>query len=365
MFFGSGNLVFPIALGQAHYGFITSASLGILITGVLVPFLGVYGMVLFEGKSDKFFGCLGKKGYLLLCFLCLGLMGPFGVMARCLTVAHGSLTLVIGAYPLALTSFVLCVLIYLFTYKEARILPILGNILTPILIVSLVALGYFGLQAPVKEQASAEFFNLTAFKDGYLLGYQIMDLIAAFFFSKFVLDQVKKAMQTQSQKKSHSFVYQASFVGASLLGTVYVVMVVLGSRYSNLLQGVNPRDMLATLSFAALGPMAAPVVCTSVVLACLTTAIVLAKLFATFVQKDLLPEKISPQQSLILTLLVGFLVSTLDFELIARFLGPILATVYPSMIVLTLMNISHKLYKTPISHWPVTVSLGVKMLFFA
>ena len=42
MFFGSGNLVFPLAVGLDSGGYTGMASLGILLTGVLVPFLGVF-----------------------------------------------------------------------------------------------------------------------------------------------------------------------------------------------------------------------------------------------------------------------------------------------------------------------------------
>jgi LIVCS family branched-chain amino acid:cation transporter len=51
MFFGSGNLVFPLLVGQMSSGHYLSATLGILLTGVLVPFLGILAMILFNGDS--------------------------------------------------------------------------------------------------------------------------------------------------------------------------------------------------------------------------------------------------------------------------------------------------------------------------
>src|SRR5579872_2320269 len=90
MFFGSGNLVFPLVVGQTSEGHFGFAAIGILITGVLVPFLGILAMLLFNGSSKDFFGRLGNPAVFWFPLIALSLMGPFGVLARCITVAHGS-----------------------------------------------------------------------------------------------------------------------------------------------------------------------------------------------------------------------------------------------------------------------------------
>lgn len=117
MFFGSGNLVFPITVGQESEGHYLLAAFGILFTGVVVPFLGVLGMMLYKGDIYSFFSCFGKKGTFLFSFLALALMGPFGVLARCLTVAHGALLLLLPNASLPLTSLLLCFVIYFFDCK--------------------------------------------------------------------------------------------------------------------------------------------------------------------------------------------------------------------------------------------------------
>ena len=78
MFFGSGNLVFPIAVGTECGGHCILAALGILLTGVVVPFLGVFGMLLYKGDLNSFFSYLGKPGIFLFSLLALSITGPFG-----------------------------------------------------------------------------------------------------------------------------------------------------------------------------------------------------------------------------------------------------------------------------------------------
>ena len=72
MFFGSGNLVFPLLVGQLSQGHYLAAFAGIFLTGVLVPFLGILVMFLFKGDSNALFGKLGKPaifGFLFSRFL--------------------------------------------------------------------------------------------------------------------------------------------------------------------------------------------------------------------------------------------------------------------------------------------------------
>lgn len=99
----------------------------------------------------------------------------------------------------------------------------------------------------------------------------------------------------------------------------------------------------------------------TVVLACLTTAIVLTSLFSDFLLTEVLQNKVGSNQALFVTLAISFMISTLEFSGIAKFLGPILETVYPALIVLTLVNIAHKLWGVKASHWPVTLTFAAKV----
>lgn len=337
MFFGSGNLVFPILVGQESGGHTFLASLGIFLTGVLVPFLGVFGMMLYEGDIQSFFSFFGRKGTFWFSLCSLALMGPFGVLARCLTVAHGAWQHLFPQAALIPTSLTLCFLIFFLALNKNRIIKVLGTYLTPFLLLSIAAIAFFGLQMePLADTVPA--FSFAAFKNGFFQGYQTMDLLAAFFFSTFVIRHLRSGAQEGSMK----LFAQAALVGGGLLGFAYVALVCLGWIYSPMLAACPPQEMLGRIATASLGPMAAPCICAAVVLACLTTAIVLASLFADFLRKDILRERIGNEWALAITLAISFLVSTLEFSGIARFIGPILETIYPALIVLTLINIGRK-----------------------
>jgi hypothetical protein len=61
MFFGSGNLVFPLNLGVISGEDYIVSVLGFMLTGVFMPFVGLLSVMLYNGSRSKFFGLLGKK----------------------------------------------------------------------------------------------------------------------------------------------------------------------------------------------------------------------------------------------------------------------------------------------------------------
>lgn len=364
MFFGSGNLVFPIVVGKESGGHFLWASIGIILTGVLVPFLGAFGMMLFKGDTKGFFGSMGKAATFWFPLIALSLMGPFGVLARCITVAHGSFRLMFPETSLAAFSAAGCVVIFFVAINKNKIVPLLGSILTPLLLISLLCIVYYGFQfGHIPDTAATG--SLSALTNGFFQGYQTMDLLAAFFFSTFVIGYLEKNMaQMAGSDNSLKVFLKAAFLGAGLLSCVYAVLVMLGSIYSSQLESIPPQEMLGVIAHYALGPMAAPIVCITVILACLTTAVVLTALFADFLHKEVAAEKMPEKVSVVITLGIAFLVSTLEFSGIARFLGPILETIYPALITLAVLNIGTKLWGWKNLRWPVVATLVAKLAAF-
>jgi LIVCS family branched-chain amino acid:cation transporter len=358
MFFGSGNLVFPLTVGLESEGHYFAASLGVLCTCVVFPLLGMLGILLYKGDVSEFFSCFGNKGVFAFSLVALALMGPFGVLARCLTVMHGALGLLVPSLSLSLASAVLCFTVYLLAVNKNKIVTLLGAVLTPFLLLAVGAIVFFGLKcAPLQEVQTES--SLNAFANGFFKGYQTMDLVASFFFSGFVLKHLFEVCHDRGV--SLKIFLKSSAVGALLLYAVYFALVLLGWLYAPMLVNTPAQEMFGKVATHALGSMAAPCVCVAVVLACLTTAIALTSLFADFLQKEVAKEKISKNTALVVTLGIAFLVSNLEFSGIANFLGPILEMMYPALIVLTVVNIGCKLCNIASTHWPWTVSLFTKL----
>ena len=361
MFFGSGNLVFPLLVGQLSEGHFFIAALGILLTGVLVPFIGILAMFLFKGNQYEFFSRLGKPATFWFPLLAISIMGPFGVLARCITVAHGAFRLLIPETPLWIFSAVACLVLFFLTIRKNKIVSLLGTILTPLLVLSLIAIVVFALGSHDMPRSIGQSGSIWgSFKEGIFQGYQTMDLLAAFFFSTFVIKHLES--HEKVGKKSLSLFLKSSFIGAGLLAVIYVFLVLMGAMYAPDLTSIPPQEMLGFIAQKALGPMAAPVICSAVILACITTAIVLTSLFADFLKKEVAKEKITSWQSTAVTLGIAFLISTLEFSGISRIIGPILEICYPSLIVLAIFSIFQKLWGWKSLRTPTAIAFVLKLL---
>lgn len=349
MFFGAGNVVFPLALGQYAEGHTLFAVLGLLITAVGVPFMGLIAMTLFDGNYKHFFDRMGKTPGFLVALFIMGLIGPLGALPRCIALSFSTLQLYFPEMSASFFSIASCIIIFAFTFRKNSILDVLGYVLTPILLFSLGFIIVKGLivspPMPVSDHSSLDIF-LKGLKDGY----QTMDLIGAFFFSSIILNCLKDESDDadpsikRNDKKIIKMTLKASVIGASLLSLVYIGFSFVAAFHSQNLGAIDQDKLIGTIAIQVLGPYAGIAACIAVALACLTTAIALAAVFAEYIHLDISNKKIGYIPALVGTLIVTYFVSTLNFMGIAKVLVPILQVCYPSLILLSLLNIAFKLY---------------------
>lgn len=353
MFFGAGNIVFPLALGQFTQDKNVFGILGLVITAILVPLIGLLAMLLFEGDYTSFFKRIGKFPGFLVTVLILGVIGPLGGIPRCIAISYSTLDAfglgTIKGVNLPVFSLISCLLIYLFTYRPNKILALLGYVLTPILLLSLAMIVFKGIFTMPSANPS-EYSGWQTFTQGLLDGYNTMDLLAAFFFSSVVLFGLRRGgnavreVPIQENRQILTIAIVGSLIAAVLLACVYISFSYLAAGYSDDLREISSDQLLGTLAYKLLGPYAGMIAGVVVSFACLTTEIALTAVFAQFLRKTLLKEKISYPLALMITLLAAFLVSTLHFEGISAFLVPLLQVCYPALIILSLLNILHKTY---------------------
>ena len=187
MFFGAGNVVFPLIVGTEAQDKAFWALLGLVITAVGVPFLGLMAMTLFDGDYRAFFARLGKWPGFVICLVIMGLIGSFGAIPRCITLAYSTVKLFFGQTPLLIFSLVSCVLIFLLTVQKSRITAILGYVLTPLLLVSLAVIVIKGAIIHPTVQVGVMESNMASFGNGLLYGYHTIDLLGAFLDRKSVV----------------------------------------------------------------------------------------------------------------------------------------------------------------------------------
>lgn len=355
MFFGAGNVVFPLAVGQYAKDNNVYAIVGLLITAVGVPFAGLIAMTLFNGDYRSFFARMGVWPGAIICAIIMGLIGPFGAIPRCIALSYSTASSYIPGISLPLFSAISCLIIFALTVKRNNIVDILGYVLTPFLLLSLAIIIikglFFSAEAPQSPLSPG-----AVFLQGLQQGYQTMDLLGAFFFASVVILCLKKDLPTEQLSNSAlimKLTLRASMIGAFLLSIVYIGFSYLASYHSVDLIGVKADDLISQIAVRVLGDQAGIVVCIAVALACLTTAIALCSVFAEYLHEDITNFRVDYTICLVITLLITYFISILNFTVIIGLLAPILQVCYPALIVLSLFNILYQLYGVRIVKAPV------------
>jgi len=337
MFFGSGNLVYPLSLGAQTQDQFWHAALGLSITAVLVPFLGVLSILLMKGDRHQYFGQLGKKAPFILTALTLSLLGPFGIVPRCVVVAQAGVTLLYPPLSPVLFNALFCSTLFMIILRKDQVMTILGRILSPLLVAGLIiVLAVFLTPTsflPIKGSEP------NAFIKGLSDGYQTMDLLAGFFFASPVLLYLKERVPQEKPLLLSAF--KACLIGGLLLSLTYLAFVYMGAKYGPVLSTVPQEQMLAHISSSVLGQQAQIITTLTILLACLTTAIILADLFTRFLQESFPYQGWVHKHYAALTILMSYGLSLLGFSLIAQVLGQVLSVLYPALIALavgTLIN---------------------------
>lgn len=372
MFFGSGNVVFPLLLGAQTGDQISWALLGLTITAVGAPLLGLLGCVLFAGDCKQFFYRIGKVPGYIAVMLILALLGPIGVMPRCFIVAYGAITPYLPGLSLLTFSVIAGLVTLLLIARRNYILPVLGYFLSPVLILSLIVIMIVGI---VKSDTLlvAPLSPFMAIKEGLAVGYDTMDLLASIIFSVsiWLLLQEKLKIKNEQDIKTKlipTYIW-ASILGGGFLGLVYVGLSFSAAMHAKALVNTAPEQVLATLSIYLLGPKLAMIANVAIILACLTTVMSLAVAVVDVIHVEIMNTNLGKKISysygwmMLVTIAITVIFSNLGFTAIMAFLHPIMAVCYPAIIVLTICNILYKLYGFPYVKVPVYATFAATLLY--
>ncbi|MFU8797362.1 MAG: branched-chain amino acid transport system II carrier protein [Gammaproteobacteria bacterium] len=368
MFFGAGNITFPLLLGQVMGDENIYAVSGMLMTAVLMPIVGLMAMVLYQGNYEQFFYRVGKTPGFLLIILSLVLLGPLCVIPRAVTLTHAIFDYTV--LPISLWSFsaIACLVIFIFAAPRGKVLDLVAYFLTPLLLLFLATIVIKGLLTPGFSHASGQ-TGFGAFLHGMLEGYNTLDLISGLFFSTLIVLRIHEhAPPTQRNNPRYlvKATFKASLVGGGLLALVYMGMSFVTALHGThpFVAAARPDQLIGAISLAIMGQQAGIIAVLATGLACLTTAISLTVIFAEFLQKHIFKHKINYLSCVVLTLLVTFGMSLLSFAGIMKLILPVLIIFYPVFIVLSLFNIGHKLFGLEMIKLPLILTFVASLSIY-
>ena len=351
LFFGAGNLIFPLILGAKAGQNLSVALLGLLITAAGIPLLGVMaiGLSRSEGLLDLSGRVSQRFRLLFTCALYLTI-GPLFAIPRC---AATSFT--IGVSPFVGESiwlwqlgFSLCffgVVLY-FSLKPSKILDSVGKFLNPAFLLFLGIILVTALMKPVQSVASVApsgDYVHSAFSAGFLQGYDTLDALASLAFGIIVIRAVRQLGVTEPERVAVSTV-QAGVVSMSLMAFLYAATALVGAQSFGLYAqqisdpGFTGGDAFALIAHHYFGRGGGVLLAVTVTLCCMKTAVgLVTSCSETF--EEMFPGKLSyPWWALVFSG-VSMMISNFGLSKIIEFSAPVLYFLYPLAIVLILLGL--------------------------
>ena len=351
MFFGAGNLIFPPNLGLDSGHYFWPTIFAFVLTGIGLPLLGVI-----VGALDKqgYIGAFNKISptfsmiFLIVIYLTIGPL--FAIPRTASTSFEMTVTPIVHTNSnLALfIFFVLYFLVVLFLcINPNKIVDRIGSILTPLLIITILAMIIKGFVdfGGSSQSDSAEAFtsNAAGFSQGFTSGYLTMDAIAAIAFSMIVVNAVK-ATGVKHADQIFKQTVSAGAIAAVALIFIYVSLGFIGNHMTisqDKLAELTANDqnigtyLLTTMASVGFGELGKYLLGIIVALACLTTACGLIVAVSQYFN-SIFP-KISYKLYVILFTAVSFLLANLGLNAAIQLSVPVLSIVYPIAITVVLL----------------------------
>ncbi|WP_453992782.1 branched-chain amino acid transport system II carrier protein [Bacillus nitroreducens] len=350
LFFGAGNLIFPVQLGQLAGDNVFSANLGFIITGVGLPVLCILALA-FSGKSDLE-SLAGRVNPIYGVFFTVALyltIGPLFAIPRTNTVAYeiGIVPFLENQssyLPLLLFTIIFFGVTLYFSLKSSKIVDIVGKMLTPILLIVIAILIIAAFVNPIGAiQEPTETYMTNSFFKGFQEGYNTMDALAAFVFGIIVINIMKDRGAT-SKKQIMISTGKVALVAGVLLAAIYSSLAFLGATSVDGLGLLdNGGSILAAASNHFFGWYGKVILAVIVIAACLTTSIGLITSCAAYFSK-LVPALSYKKWAVVFTVFSA-VISNFGLSAIISFSIPVLVALYPLAICLMVLTFLHPLFK--------------------
>jgi LIVCS family branched-chain amino acid:cation transporter len=234
-------------------------------------------------------------------------------------------------------------LVYLLSLNPSKVVDYMGQLITPVLLLSIVVLcvtGFMKLNHPFT--APNETYQTASLFKGFIDGYQTMDALAALAFGIVILSTLKQK-GVQERKQLTKYTVKTGLVAGTALALVYIAIGYLGAKMGGYGTFDNGTSLLSTASKMLLGTGGTVLLGVIFTLACFTTCVGLTIACGEYFSKVL--PKLSYRFVVTTITVVSFLIANLGLNQIISISVPFLVMAYPLTIVLVTLSFFHRYYR--------------------
>ena len=356
MFFGAGNLIFPVHLGQLAGQNVIPAIIGFIVTAVGIPIFGVAAIGITHSDGLQTLSSKVGKGYgiFFTCLLYLTI-GPLFAIPRCATVSFTT-----GVVPMLLDpskewlallifSAIFFAFVLFFSLRPGKITVWIGKIINPIFLLFLAVLVIAALTNPgasiaAVEPVEAYATGTSSFFSSFIEGYGTMDAIAGLAFGIVVVDVIRRMGVDNDDAVAVDVLGSGALTGI-LMAVIYIVTILMGTQSRGLFE-ISDNGGIALTQIAGhyFGGVGQIILAVTITFACLKTSIgLVTSCSETFVKMT--HGKISYKLWAILFTLFSFAVSNVGLSAIIEYSIPVLMLIYPPATALIILAFAGKLFR--------------------
>lgn len=354
LFFGAGNLIFPLHLGQLAGKNWLFATIGFILISVLLPLLAILAIALTRSKGVYDIAIpLGHTFALIFMVLIQSTIGPFFAVPRTASISYtvsmapfiprqyqqiASIIYVVGFFAVC----------FYIAYNQNGILDKLGKILNPIFLVLLFLVFLVAFIKPMGNpnlmSANKAYLNPgNAVLNGVLEGYNTMDALAGLAFGVTIVSVIR-SMGKKESKAVAVAAMRSGTMGMATIGVIYLLLIMLGAMSLGKLH-ISADGGLAFVqivqSYAGYAGQA--MLAALMTLTCLTTAAGLLIAFSQDFHQHF--PKLSYHAWLAISTGISIIIGNFGLISIIAWSKPILMLLYPVSIALIFLALLAPTFK--------------------
>ena len=344
MFFGAGNLILPPLLGAQAGEAAVPAMIGFLVTAIGFPVLGIVAVAL-AGDLPKLAGRVNARFALVFTVLVYLSIGPCLAIPRTSSTSFEMLApLLPESVPLNVASIAFSVAFFAIAYtlamRPGKLTQVLGRICAPALIILIVIIVASSIVAPLGEPTPvrAPYDNAAAVQ-GFLNGYQTMDLLAALNFGIVIALNIR-SFGVEKPGDVAFEISRAGVVAGVLMLLIYCGLGFVGvATAAYMPEAQNGAQLLTAAATGHFGLVGTVIIAAIFFIACLNVCTGLISCCSTYFAETF--PKLPYAAWAAVFAVFSCVVSNFGLTAILTFSVPLLNALYPAAIVLVIMGMLH------------------------
>ncbi|MEX3747170.1 MULTISPECIES: branched-chain amino acid transport system II carrier protein [Lysinibacillus] len=340
IFFGAGNLIFPPFIGFTSGTEWIPALLGMTLTGVILPVLGIVAVSNSGGTFADLTKPIAPWFYKVFCTLIMIVIGTFINVPRTAGTSYEiAIQPFFPNFSTVLFSIIFFAIVFIVSANKAKVIDLIGKFFTPfkfgLLLVIVVVAIFSPIGNPISTNLSQPFLN------AFVESYQTADVLTGLLVANIIIAAIRAKGYAGKELKKIT-IYVSAIAGFGLF-IIYGGLLYLGASGSQVISNNNIErtSLLVDLMNKLMGQGGLILLALCVLLACLVTAIGLTSACSDFMT-DLTKNKIPYTTWVAINTIISAIFANVKVDALISAAAPIFLALYPISITLVILGLCSK-----------------------